>query len=43
MLFFEHSRRVSAVGLIEYQVVLFLVINTIRKRWFLPGSEVKDE
>ena len=43
MLFFEHNRRVSAVGLIEYQVVLFLVINTIRKRWLLPGSEVKDE
>lgn len=43
MLFFEHDRRISAVGLIEYQVVLFLIINTVRKLWLLPGSGVQDE
>lgn len=43
MLFFEHNRRISAVGLIEYQVVLFLIINTVRKFRVLAGDGVKDE
>lgn len=38
-LFFDHNRSISAVGLIEYQVVIFLVINKAKKLYNLPASE----
>jgi len=43
MMLFNSSFKVSALGLIEYQLVLFLVINKAKKLWSLPGEGVMDE
>ncbi|HBX65604.1 MAG: hypothetical protein CL670_14175 [Balneola sp.] len=39
MMVFNSSFKVSALGLIEYQLVLFLIINKAKKLWSLPGEE----
>ena len=39
MMVFNSSFKVSALGLIEYQLVLFLIINKAKKMWSLPGEE----
>jgi hypothetical protein len=43
VLIFEVRWSVSAMGVIEYQVVLFLVINKAKKLWSLPGEGAADE
>jgi hypothetical protein len=43
MMIFNSGFKVSALGLIEYQVVLFLIINKAKKLWSLPGEGALNE